>query len=304
MAPEMTKSQKIAVMLMSLGAERAARVLEQLPPEQAAQIIQETSALGQVSHQAQRTVLREFRALVGEQEQRKGAPSPYEALSARQSSSAPPYLATVSPARAAELLGDEPAPVVARMLSALTSAQAAAILVCFPPELSARVREYLTALPAASLEVRARLEKAVRRKSVDQARRAQQDGTAMLRETLDMPLNMPPVAPEPSVPPAPVRPSWQMTDLLALDNAVLRETLSRVDAATLSAALRGAESPVTQHLLGALPLHRRLRIQHALHAQQPLTVRAILTAQDTLLQAAMHRAAVPSVSAGRELIHA
>jgi len=296
MSPQLTNSQKIAVLLMSLGAERAARVLEQLPPDQAARIIKDSTALGQIPHQTQRAILHEFRGLVGAQEQRQLMPSPAESprpVSASRSAT-PAYLATLPPARAAELVSDESPLLAARLLSTLSAAQSTALLDCCTPDVSERIRMHLTLLPPLTPAVRARLEKAIRRKAVQRSCRAQQDGATLLREAL--------AAQPVEIPPAPVTPSFQLADFATLETAQVREILAQVDDATLGCALRGADERLTHQLLSALSLHRRLRIRCAI-STQPVTVRAIMEAQDTLLHTAMACRATPSVNMARELAH-
>lgn len=59
-APEMTGARKVAVLLMSIGTERAARVLRQLAPEEMSAVLAEISAIGDLEAEVVDDVIEDF----------------------------------------------------------------------------------------------------------------------------------------------------------------------------------------------------------------------------------------------------
>ena len=174
--PTLTTTQKIATLLLSLGAERSAEILEYLDPEQTVAIAREIAAMGQVPNQTRRTVLREFRSRMNDEVQQHAglqfveqvldkAFDPQQAhevkamiRSAVPPSLNPPYLSTVTPGRAAELISGEPLHIMSLLLVTLPAECSAAILQNLPPKEQVQLALQLSNTTPPSAEVRTQLE--------------------------------------------------------------------------------------------------------------------------------------------------
>ncbi len=271
--PLLTKRQKIAALLATLDVEQARAVLAQLDPAQAAALARERDALGAVPNGTRRAVLREFRTLV----QREERAEVFDALpyGSRRESDAP-YLAGVTPARAAELLAGEPDAIVALALATLTPTTAAAIVARLPEARQETVLARLARLPAPSDAVCAELDRAIRVTAARHGEEERAQGSAAL-DTLW------PAAPaEAHTSPPPVASSHDplaFDALAGLPRAELQALLRGVDLSELALALRGAEPAVTDALLQALPFARRLQLLLRLRARAAVRLGDILAAQ-------------------------
>lgn len=70
MQTSLNTMQKIALLLVSLGPDRAAQIMAHLDQEQITRIVREIALLGKVPNGTKRAVLREFRSLVAAEEER------------------------------------------------------------------------------------------------------------------------------------------------------------------------------------------------------------------------------------------
>jgi flagellar motor switch protein FliG len=264
----LTKTQKVATVLASLGVERAAAVLEHLSPPSAHAIATELSRLDTVPAEMQRAVLREFRALVSREE--PAGPTPLHELPA---------------AVLAELLADEPPHLAALLLRGFAPTLATAVLAALPPALQPPVAQALATLETPAPEARALLESAVRAKAARRRRQAQVEGRALLA-------TLAPSAP----PPAPD--SLTLARLASLDPALMTPALLTLDLDTVDTALRGVDAPVRQAVLAALPFRRRMAITTRLKTPRPVILRDILAAQRLLV-----RAVAQALAAREEAAH-
>lgn len=305
----LSNAQKIATVLMAMGAERASHILEQLNPEQTARVVREIAAMGSVSNHIKRSVLREFRALVHAEEQRNvgitfaeevldkalGAEEAQNMLSKIKPAltpSGPALLTTLSAEHAVELLQGEPVHVIAMLLLGIPHEHAAAILVAMPPNLQQTVARQLGATHPPTAELRAMLEKALRVKHQRLQQQAQANGRALLAE----------VAPAPAAPagasrrvtsasrvpaPAPEDAAPGFFDLARWEHAALQALLLQVDSLMLCQALCGADQPLRAKMLAALPFGRRVAIQNRLRGIGPVSLRAIAEAQEAIAELAL-----------------
>jgi len=310
-------TQKIALLLVSLGPERSAQIMAHLDQEQIARIVREIASLGKVSNQTKRAVLREFRTLVAAEEERAQSVSFAEqvldqtlgeekardvmrTITPTVAPSTPPYLSTLIPSRAAELIAGEPIHIIALLLATLPAEKVAAILECLPPAVQAPVALQLASVTSPSPELRRQLEQAICAKARRYQHAELASGQAVLtdvfRQEAAAPANEPEAAPVAA--PADVEIEAAFSELLTV--ADLRALLEHLDARDLGLALRGVSDSLRAAALRALPFRRRMAIQAVLRSQQPVRVREIAAAQERVLAAARLLQAVPE----KEPVHA
>lgn len=296
-----SKSQKVAMFLMSLGAARSAEVLSQLDPDQVARIARDMTTMGSVSNQTKRAVVREFRGLVTADQQRAEGISFAEevldkALGAERAqhimrtiapdtgTDGPPYLTTVTPSRAAELIGNEPLHIMALLLLTLPPETSAAIVLQLPPALHPKIAVQMAHATRPAPELARHLEQALRAKALKQIREEQACGSAALNVLAD--------AQPPAIAPAPSAPAWDFEDesepaqaeftffqLPELDLPDMQTLVRRAGMHDLGLALRGAGAGLRNHCLRALPFSQRMTVQNALRSQQPVALQEITAAQ-------------------------
>jgi len=310
-------TQKIALLLVSLGPERSAQIMAHLDQEQIARIVREIASLGKVSNQTKRAVLREFRTLVAAEEERAQSVSFAEqvldqtlgeekardvmrTITPTVAPSTPPYLSTLIPSRAAELIAGEPIHIIALLLATLPAEKVAAILECLLPAVQAPVALQLASVTSPSPELRRQLEQAICAKARRYQHAELASGQAVLtdvfRQEAAAPANEPEAAPVAA--PADVEIEAAFSELLTV--ADLRALLEHLDARDLGLALRGVSDSLRAAALRALPFRRRMAIQAVLRSQQPVRVREIAAAQERVLAAARLLQAVPE----KEPVHA
>lgn len=327
MQTSLNTMQKIALLLVSLGPDRAAQIMAHLDQEQITRIVREIALLGKVPNGTKRAVLREFRSLVAAEEERAQSVSFAEQVldqalgeeKARDmlrkitpaAPSAPPYLARLTPSRAAELIGGEPVHIIALLLASLTLEKAAAILECLPAPAQAPVAMQLATTTPPTPELRRQLEQAVAAK----ARRYQYEELASGRAVLDSvfrgeadhtpepsgnlaPASDPaPVAAAPAPAPitadtAPAAESAALDDeindeftALITGSTSLRTLFEHLDTHDLGLALRGVSESLHAACLRALSFRRRMAVQAVLRSSQPVQLREISAAQERILVA-------------------
>lgn len=263
-ATSLTNSQKAALLIQSMGPQRAADIFEQLSPEQAGRIREALLALGPVPNETKRAVLRELRVMA--------APTlPNDR----------PYLLSLTPDRAAELLGGEPPRLVALLLSVLPVERGRAIIACLPSDDRARLKQALAEVTPPSVLMHQHLEQALRAKAERFQFRETLQG-AIAQETLAPPPVHP--AEPPMIPPA--APDFTFGMLATLEKSVLRAIVTEADSADVALALRGAEPAFIEHVLHVLPARMRAGVRAQLKAHQPVRLRDITQAQGHLCRVA------------------
>lgn len=340
MQSSLNTTQKIALLLLSLGPERSAQIMAHLDQEQITRIVREIASLGKVANGTKRAVLREFRSLVAVEEERaqsfsfaeqvldqtlgqEKARDMMKKITPAVAPSAPSYLATLTPSRAAELISGEPVHIIALLLASLTPDKAAAILECVPAPVQAPVAMQLATTTPPTPELRKQLEQAVAAK----ARRYQHEELASGRAVLDTVFRRAdshapesPGAPAPIAAPAPVTASTPalapvpkqvpvsalVPELTALDEEInaafteiltgsssLRALFEHLDTRDLGLALRGISETLHAACLRALSFRRRMAVQSVLRSPQPVRLREITEAQERVLSAIRQLDAMP-----------
>ncbi|HEX2949675.1 MAG TPA: FliG C-terminal domain-containing protein [Armatimonadota bacterium] len=316
----LTKTQKIATLLVTLGTERSARILEYLEPDQIARITREIAGLGNVSPQTKRAVLTEFRALLTAQEQQTkgllfGAGLLDKTLGIGKTTvmrktrkpSVPTeqdYLTTIPPQQAADLIASEPVPIIARLLIVLPADTSAAILNYLPAELQTRVALQLASTPPPSADMRANLERAIRSKAErhvfstppQQQHEIPMDESPAQMETPDVSDSTvtqaspndtdaaPPSSPSVKLSPAAL-PSHEFAfeDLNMLSMPKLQELVGQIGNRDLGLALRGTDIILRDRIIEALPFGRRVTLQARLKSRSAVSLRMIAESQERIL---------------------
>lgn len=250
-----SNSQKAALLIQALGHERAEEILTQLPPAQAEQIRQAMRALGTMPNVTKRALVREVRALV-----------------LPQAETAVPYLATISPARAAALLAGEPARVVALLLVKLPTERQQAIHSHLPASEQHAVRSLCADITPPAEMVSHHLEQALRAKAEQMQFSEAAQGCAVQEMFTPTLPESTPIAPEPAR-------SLTFATLSMLDRKVLRDILAGAAADDIVLALRGVNHACAQRLLLAMPIRLRACYRTKVRAQAPVRLRDIVCAQ-------------------------
>jgi len=268
------------LLIQALGGERANEILAQLPASQAEQIRQAMHALAALPNETKRAMLRELRALTASP--RHGHDTP--------------YLITITPARAAELLTGEPSRLVALLLLPLPADRRQAILTHLPAEEQPAVRARCAELPPPAEQVALHLEQALRAKAKRFHFHEAMQGEAA-RDLL-------PAKTEQATPSAPPPVSvMTFATLAALDRAVLRVIVSRAAVDDVARALRGTDHAGAQRILQALPVRLRAGIRARMKAPLQVRLCEITQAQQRLCRLAQDVIA-ETLSPQEELTHA
>ncbi|HOF87334.1 MAG TPA: FliG C-terminal domain-containing protein [Armatimonadota bacterium] len=259
-----SNSQKAALLIQALGHERAEEILTQLPPAQAERIRQAMRALAALPNETKRAMLRELRVLTASPPQGDDIP----------------YLATISSARAAELLTGEPARLVALLLLSLPAERRQAILAQLPAGEQPDVRARCGELTPPAKQVAQHLEQALRAKA-QRFQFHEAVGGEAAREMLAPSAHR--AAPAEPAPPDATLP---MATLAALDRAVLRDILTRATVTDVALALRGVDHACAQRMLQALPARLRTGLRVRMKTPAPVRLRDITQAQGRLCRLA------------------
>lgn len=279
MIADMTNTQKVAALLLSLGTERSKEVLQHLNPGEASRIAEELHSLGQVPQQVRRAVLREFRTLADREAPDAPAapivPPPVEpfALPAPPPVSSAPLLETISLVRATELLAAEPPHIIALALVGVSPERALAILQGLPVDMRAAVTgEYGHVTPPLP-EVRTMLEHALRAKAERQNQQAQHAGRVALAALTQ-------ASQSASSPATEAVNAFHTLD--TLPHHRLSALLRQANPEDLLLALRGVDAAYRDRLLTAVPFNQRILLLHQLQRQGPVSLRAITAAQQRI----------------------
>jgi flagellar motor switch protein FliG len=287
----LTKMQKVAIVLCSLGSEQASQVLNHLDEKLARQISSEFSKTNALPESAKRAVIREFRIMAGEQDEwsssadftRKvltrafGLEYAQNILNEHPPVNVPTktlLLTTLSAERAAELLEGEPPRIISLLLVTLPAGQAAAILAALPVETQPVVARQLTKTSMPAPEVQVQLEKALRIKSVRHTRDEAMNGRAILAEiTRSSSANKTVKEIEPG-----------FYDLRSLSGYNLSEALAEVAVEDLADALRGSDEELSEYLKARLPEVKRTAVEIMMEELRPITLRTITAAQTRVVR--------------------
>jgi flagellar motor switch protein FliG len=293
----LTKTQKIATLLVAMGEEKAAAVLEILSSDEVSRITQDLIHIDSIPQHARRAVLREFQTRVNAEERRNagftfarqildkalGGEKADEIIG--QISTRPhqfDFIANLTPDMAIKLLDGEPTHIAAILLLSMNADSAARTLEMMPEDKKIEVAKKVSSLSPPGIEAKSQLDKAFKSK----AEKMRKDGF------ISMEVEQPKPKPEPVVEvEAPVLQMKETDhkisffDFIRIDMSILRPALSNVSITDISIALIGADDELKRKVVAALPLSRRMQVQRKISAK-PLN--EINQAQESVANAVMN----------------
>ncbi|MEI6519093.1 MAG: FliG C-terminal domain-containing protein [bacterium] len=291
----LTKTQKIATLLVALGEEKAAAVLEILSADEVSRITHDLIHIDSIPQHARRAVLREFQTRVNAEERRNagftfarqvldkalGGEKADEIIG--QVSSRPhqvDFINNLTPDMAVKLLDGEPAHIAAMLLLSMSAENAASTLDMMPDDKKIEIAKKVTILSAPGIEAMSQLDKAFKSK----ADKMRKDGFISIE--VEKPVVKPVVnvdVPMPETPETEHRVSF--FDFIRIDMTILRPALSNVNINDISIALIGADDELKRKIVSALPLSRRMSLQRKASVR-PLS--EINQAQESVASAVMN----------------
>jgi flagellar motor switch protein FliG len=306
-APRLNGLQKAAALLLVLGVERSASILQHLEENELERVLLAVSEAGSVPWDVRRSVLEEAhdlavagsRTVRGSIEYmrqllaravgpRRGAEM-LERLAARQQRSAFEILRDAAPQQIAGLLADEHPQTIAVVLSHLEARQAASILSNLPEELKAEVTLRLAQMDRLSPQVIRQVEAGLRRKLaalLDEANLHLAGGVPFLVSVLNqvdrsvqksifeaLEASSPQLAEE-------VRASmFTFDDLVKLDDRSMQRVLRDVNKQDLTLALKGAPEKIKELVFRNMSQRARESLQEELEIMGPQLAKNVYAAQ-------------------------
>ena len=302
---EMSRSQKAAAVLLSLGTEKAAKVLAHLTEAEVEQVAVEIAQLGQLDAQQTNAILEEFRTEVlaaqylvsgGVEHARtllrtlRGSAGDdiIERLLASFRSNPFHFLQMHDPAEVLQHLREENPQTLALILSHLPTRFGAQILTGLDPELQGEVACRIAALERTSPEVVARVEQSLQRRFGD-VRRHDTSTRGGVRELADL-LNSSDrtterailrelEAQDPEMAEAVRALMFVFEDIVTIDDRAMQEILRQVDLKRLAYAMKGVAEPVVEKVLANLSERARETLTDEIELLGPTPLREVEQAQ-------------------------
>ncbi len=267
----LTKTQKIATLLVALGEEKAAAVLEILSSDEVSRITHDLIHIDSIPQHARRAVLREFQTRVNAEERRNagytfarqvldkalGGEKADEIIG--QVSSRPhqvDFINNLAPETAVKLLDGEPAHIAAMLILCMDTDNAAKTLAMMPDDKKVEIAKKVTTLTPPGVEAKSQLDKAFKAKS----EKMQKVGFAL--DEPEKPIEKPVVKIDtPVLTMQEKEHKISFFDFIRIDMSILRPALSNVNINDISIALIGADDELRRKIVTALPLSRRMSLQ-------------------------------------------
>jgi flagellar motor switch protein FliG len=309
---KMTKEQKLAVLLIMLGTESAAKILKGLEETEMQKVTAEMTTMSAVTQDVQWEILHEFsdvavqastalRGGVGfvkaALEKAVGTPRTAAILErvapGRTASTFMDQFIDKDPHEIANVLRKEPLPVAALAVSYLPSAKAMQVLSHFKPEQCERILERLATLAPTTAEVVEKLSQTLLAKMGDTTvQNYSHSGgvkstaallNAMGREqsrTLLVALEKR----NSELGQAIRQKMFTFEDLIKLDAAALQQIMREVDPRTLAMALKGAGDALKAKLLGCISKRAAEGVNEEISLLGRVKLRDIEAAQMTIIE--------------------
>lgn len=293
----LTKTQKIATLLVALGEEKAAAVLEILSSDEVSRITHDLIHIDSIPQHARRAVLREFQTRVNAEERRNagftfarqvldkalGGEKADEIIG--QVSARPhqvDFINNLMPEMAVKLLEGEPAHIAAMLLLSMTAENAAMTLDLMADDKKIEVAKKVTTLTPPGIEAVSQLDKAFKSK----ADKMRKDGFITTEEEIPTIKSKPVVSVDVQIPETSENEhKISFFDFIRIDMSILRPALSNVNINDISIALIGADDELKRKIVSALPLSRRMSLQRKIPVR-PLS--EINQAQESVASAVMN----------------
>ena len=267
----LTKTQKIATLLVALGEEKAAAVLEILSSDEVSRITQDLIHIDSIPQHARRAVLREFQTRVNAEERRNagfnfarqvldkalGGTKADEIIG--QLSTRPhqvDFINNLKPDLAVKLLDGEPAHIAAMLLLCMSADNAAKTLEMMPDDKKIETAKKVSTMTPPGIESMSQLDKAFKSK----ADKMLNDG--FIVKEVEVKTELPVIKVDVPMPEK-SESEHQITffDFIRIDMSILRPALSNVNINDISIALIGADDELKRKIISAMPLSRRMSLQ-------------------------------------------
>ncbi|MEP7353126.1 MAG: flagellar motor switch protein FliG [Acidobacteriota bacterium] len=309
--------RKAAILMIALGEEASADLMQRLSEAELKCLSEETSRLGFVTEEQTEVVLREFYQMSGNQlPPGRGGPEFMQKLLTRavgpevakkimRGVGNPPAnsfaglesMVKSDPSQVARFLNDEHPQTIALIISHLPPTQAVSLLQSLPPSLRTDVALRMARLDQISPEVVSRIATAVgeRLKGVDSIKREAYGGVravAGLFNRLDPDVGKEILdgmdATDSALAESVRSLMFVFDDILKLDDAAMNEITGRVERKSLVLALKGTGEQIKEHFTKKMSSRARQMLMEDLDALGPVKIKEVETAQrqviDTIRQ--------------------
>src|SRR6056297_814496 len=323
----LNRSQKAAAVLLSVGSERAARVLAHLDEDEVEQLTVEIATLGDVSEKQLEAVLDEFHdearahsQLVtgGEKQARElmrrlrgtEADDIVDRLLATTQSTPFHFVRMHEPSEVLQHLRDEHPQTIALVIAHLPPRLGATLLSGFDPHVQTSVATRLATLERADPEVVAHVEAALRARLGEARRRSgRRDGVKELASLLNQvgrqterTILSELEAMDPALAERVRALMFLFEDLLAVEDRSLQELLRTVDTQVLAVAMKGTSAELQEAIHRNLSERARTSLVEEMDLMGPVRLREVEEAQSEIVRTVheLEKEGVITLSRGQE----
>ena len=306
----MTRWQKAAILVVSLGPEASGKLFQHLPQEEVEQLTLEVARLGRISPEARETVVSEYRELCLAQSYITEGGVSY-ARETLQSAFGPEraneilgrvtqameivpfeFLRKAEPAQLLMFLQEEHPQTIALILAYLPAANAASVLAGLAPELRSEVARRLAMMDRTPPEVIREVERVLKRKlsNVISTEMTSAGGVKSLVEVLNwvdrstertilesLAEEAPDVAEEVK------KLMFVFEDIALLDDRAITQVLREVDSKELALALKGVKPEVAERIFKCMSERASAMLKEDMEFMGPVRVRAVEEAQQRVV---------------------
>ncbi len=307
-----TALRKAAILLITLGEEASAELMQQLPQNDVRRLAEETTRVKEISGEQTETVLREFYELTAAAKDRRSGgldftqrmltramgPESARKLLAEAADPVVAGFAKLEPlvksdvAQVARSLRSEHPQTIGLIVSHLPSDQAVSLLTELPSELRTEVAIRMARLDQISPEVVAQIAEAVGEKfgKAESINREAYGGVRIVADlcnrldpTISQEIleNMETSSPETAEKIRKIM--FVFEDVLRLDDIAMGEINSRVDRKTLVLALKGTSEQLKEHFTKKMSSRAREMLFEDLEAMGPVKLRDVEAAQQEVI---------------------
>jgi flagellar motor switch protein FliG len=313
-APPLSGLRKAAVLLVTLGEQASAGILQQLAENEVQNVSREVALLTAISSEQAEKVLEEFHQLVqaGDHVARGGidfarklllrafppetARHLLDRLTKALGAEAASFdaIQNADPQQLAKFMHNEHPQTIALVLSHLSPTQAAALLTSLPAETRADVAQRMASLDQISPEIILKIASVIgqKLKALGEFSRESYGGVRAVAEMLNrldsgssrVILDSIDKL-EPNVAATIRHLMFVFEDLLLIDPLGLKEVLGKVDRKTLTVALKGTSEQLRNHLMSCMSQRGAEMLREDMEALGPIKIKEVEAAQQQIIAA-------------------
>jgi flagellar motor switch protein FliG len=324
-APAMPGLRKAAVLLVMLGEQASADILQQLSEDDVQNVSREVARLTAISADHAERVLEEFNQLVqaGDYVARGGvdfarklllrafAPETarrlLDKLTKALGSDAVSFdaIQKADPQQLAKFIHNEHPQTIALVLSHLIPTQAAALLTSLPPEMRADVAQRMANLDQISPEIILKIAAVIgqKLKSLGEFSHESYGGVRAVAEMLNRldsgssrGILESIEKQEPNVAETIRHLMFVFEDLLLIDSMGLKEVLGKVDRKLLTVALKGTSEQLRSHIMSCMSQRGAEMLREDVEALGPIKIKEVEAAQQQIIAAVRQLESEGSIS--------